>query len=132
MKKFMLSISALALFAQVYADDFSYLTFLSKDGTKTSYSIENLNLVYEGDVIKITNDETTQELAISNLDKMYFDNVGEATAISVIAMNKCQTVEVYKLNGMLVGTFEYQNALKLPAGTYILKSELGTTKLTIK
>lgn len=132
MKKFMLSISAMALFAQCYAADLSYLTFLSKDGTKTSYSIKNLNLVYEGDILKLSNDEISQELNISDLVKMYFSENSESSGIAAITLDDNQTVEVYRLNGVRVGTFEYKDALALPAGIYLLKSESGTTKLTIK
>jgi hypothetical protein len=88
--------------------------------------------VYEGDILKLSNDEISQELNILDLVKMYFSENSESSGIAAITLDDNQTVEVYRLNGVRVGTLEYKDALALPAGIYLLNSESGTTKLTIK
>ena len=85
------------------AGDYPYLTFETTDGNKVSVSTESLTLTVSGTTLTAGN----QSFTLVNLSKMYF---------SII----------YDLKGNKVSKSQMQK------GVYIVKTNKGTFKMTVK
>lgn len=129
----MLSIVSAALFAMnTFAEQYSYLSFQTTDGTVLSFATTDLTMTVADGKLVIKNDNESGSINLESLSKMYFTS--SPTAISGVDSNENSTAaQIYDISGMYLGTLG-SNGLKdskLASGTYIIK-ENGKTKKVIK
>ena len=128
MKKILLFLLTL-IGMSVHAEDYSYLTFETADGTKTSVAVSSLTLTIAGG--KLTAGDKT--FTLSELSKMYFSTT-DATGIEKVISTVDGEVEVFNLRGVSIGKYnsmsEAANSLK--TGVYIIKGKSKTLKISVK
>lgn len=104
------------------AEQFCYLTFVTKDGAKVSVAIESLTMTISGTTLVAGN----QTFVLDNLSKMYFSVSDETTTTGIRQLENMDAKEIlaiYDLQGHLVS----ENQLK--KGVYIVKTKGGTFKI---
>ncbi len=109
------------------ADGYQYLTFETTEGTKISVPAESLTMTFSGTTLKAGE----QTFTLENLVKMYFSNADETTGVSEVRGEMEEVRNVYDLNGKEIVNGKSSNG-KLPKGVYIVKTNRGTHKLTVK
>jgi uncharacterized protein YegP (UPF0339 family) len=115
------------------ADNYPYLNFTKADGTVTSLSVSDLQLVVSDGKLLITNNDGSTTFQLSDLSKMYFTDT--ATGIfSVKSAAADEAVTVYSLMGVNLGSYESAAKAKaqLKPGVYLLKSNSKTTKTVVE
>ena len=123
MKYFLLSILMAVGALTAHADDYTYLTFETTDGTKASVSVASLAITVSGTTLTAG----SQSFELSNLSKMYFSSTDETTAVEAIAnVTLNEVAEIYDLQGKKVSK---EHAVK---GVYIVKTKKGTYKMVVK
>ena len=123
MKKIVLFLTMLVGTLTAQASDYTYLTFETTDGAKTSVSVEELTLSISGTTLTAG----TQSFTLTNLSKMYFSNTNETTGISeVMKANLDEATEIYNLQGHKVSKDQMRR------GVYVIKTKQGTFKLNVK
>ena len=129
MKKILLSLLVAMGAVTVQADSYTYLTFETTDGAKTSVSVSSLTLTISGTTLTAG----SQSFTLSNLSKMYFSATDETTGISDLRTDdlQLQDAEIYDLSGKKIVNRKSSNS-KLPYGAYIVKTKQGTHKLVVK
>ena len=129
MKKILLSLLVAMGAVTVQADSYTYLTFETTDGAKTSVSVSSLTLTISGTTLTAG----SQSFTLSNLSKMYFSATDETTGISDLRTDdlQLQDAEIYDLNGKKIVNRKSSNS-ELPNGAYIVKTQQGTHKLVVK
>ncbi len=129
MKKILLSLLVAMGAVTVQADSYTYLTFETTDGAKTSVSVSSLTLTISGTTLTAG----SQSFTLSNLKKMYFSATDETTGISDLRTDdlQLQDAEIYDLSGKKIVNRKSSNS-KLPNGAYIVKTKQGTHKLVVK
>jgi len=119
---FTLAVVAFSLSAQAY--DYPYLAFQTSDGSVTTVSVESLSITISDGQLVATNGDGSKSFTLSDLSKMYFST--ESTAISSVETETNVEVSIYDLTGRKVSPQEMQR------GVYILKTSIGTRKVTVK
>ena len=125
-KKFLLFMALVgALTAQ--AGDYTYLTFETADGAKTSVDVSSLPVTINLDNSTLT--IGNQTFALADLSKMYFSTQSESTGISEelrVNSEEFATATFYDLSGKMV------DKSQLSKGVYIVKTNSRTYKMVVK
>lgn len=117
-----------------YADDnYSYLAFETADGTTATETADNLHITFANGQLIATSTATSNTYTLTDLTRMYFTNT-PVTAINELATGNEGNVEVYSAQGISMGTFASMQAARslLKQGLYIVKSDSGTFKMTVR
>lgn len=106
------------------AGDYPYLTFETTDGNKVSVSTESLTLTISGTTLTAGN----QSFTLVNLSKMYFSTSDESTTgiSETVTADLNEVTDIYDLKGNKVSKSQMQK------GVYIVKTNKGTFKMTVK
>lgn len=106
------------------AGDYPYLTFETTDGNKVSVSTESLTLTVSGTTLTAGN----QSFTLVNLSKMYFSTSDESTTgiSETVTADLNEVTDIYDLKGNKVSKSQMQK------GVYIVKTNKGTFKMTVK
>lgn len=123
MKKILLSLLVAMGAVTVQADSYTYLTFETTDGAKTSVSVSSLTLTISGTTLTAG----SQSFTLSNLKKMYFSTSDETTTGIQPLLDTTNNVSaIYDLKGNKV------EKSQMKKGAYIVKTKQGTHKLVVK
>jgi len=109
-----LAFAALSGSAQTY----SYLTFETTDGTKTSLDVSDLTITYSATTATATNADGTTTFNLAELASMYFSASDETTGITAVENGKLKIEKIYSLDGR-----QFAPAADLPRGVYMLKTD---------
>lgn len=106
------------------AGDYPYLTFETTDGNKVSVSTESLTLTISGTTLTAGN----QSFTLVNLSRMYFSTSDESTTgiSETVTADLNEVTDIYDLKGNKVSKSQMQK------GVYIVKTNKGTFKMTVK
>ena len=107
--------------------DYTYLTFETTDGTKTSVDVSSLPVTINLDNSTLT--IGSQTFALADLSKMYFSKQDETTGISEelrVKSEEFAAATIYDLQGHQVSKDQ------LRKGVYIVKSNGKTYKIVVK
>ena len=106
------------------AADYPYLTFETTDGNKVSVSTESLTLTVSGTTLTAGN----QSFTLVNLSRMYFSTSDESTTgiSETMTADLNEVTDIYDLKGNKVSKSQMQK------GVYIVKTNKGTFKMTVK
>lgn len=108
------------------AEDYTYLTFETTDGTKTSVDVSSLPMTINLDnsTLTIGNQTFTQ----ADLSKMYFSTSNETTTgIEVItSVTLDEATDIYDLQGHKVTKEQMRQ------GVYIVKTKNKTHKMVVR
>lgn len=123
-KKFLLFMALVgALTAQ--AGDYTYLTFETADGTKTSVDVSSLPVTINLDNSTLT--IGNQTFALADLSKMYFSTQSESTGIEEISSATIDDdAVIYDLLGRRV------TKAQMRRGIYVMKTKQGTRKVSVR
>jgi len=106
-----------------HADDYSYLTFETTDGSKTSVSVSSLTITISGTTLTAGG----QSFTLSNLSKMYFSTSDQTTGINdIFSSDTDQITDIYDLQGRKVSKDQMRS------GVYVIKTAQGTRKVNVK
>lgn len=124
MKKILLLFMAMVGTMSAQAENYSYLTFETTDGTKASVPVESLTLTFSGTMLRAG----SLQFAIGNLSKMYFSTSDEtATGIEdITSATLDEAAEIYDLQGHKV------ERAQMHKGVYIVKTKSRTHKMVVK
>ena len=123
MKKMVLMMMALVGALSMQAEEYTYLTFETTDGTKASVAISSLTLTISGKTMTAG----SQTFVLSNLSKMYFSNTDETTGIEEITSETLgEATDIYDLQGHQVTKDQMKR------GVYIVKTKTKTYKMIVK
>ena len=131
---------------QVKADDFTYLTFVTSDGTAQSFTAIGAELTFSDGKVVVTSGAESATFELTALSRMFFSNekdeVNEDTDPDVVISgitatdNRLQAapLAVYTLSGMYVGTFADAASLQtqLRRGLYVIKQNGRTQKIVVR
>ncbi|MBE6261078.1 MAG: T9SS type A sorting domain-containing protein [Prevotella sp.] len=102
------------------ADGYTYLTFETTDGAKTSVDCSSLTLTISGTTLTAG----AQQFTLSNLSKMYFSTSDETTGIEALKADDLNdAAEIYDLQGKKIAKSQTMK------GIYIIKTKQGTHKI---
>ena len=123
-KKFLLFMALVgALTAQ--AGDYTYLTFETADGAKTSVDVSSLPVTINLDNSTLT--IGNQTFALADLSKMYFSTQSESTGIEEISSATIDDdAVIYDLYGRKM------TKAQMRRGIYVMKTKLGTRKVNVR
>ena len=123
-KKFLLFMALVgALTAQ--AGDYTYLTFETADGAKTSVDVSSLPVTINLDNSTLT--IGNQTFALADLSKMYFSTQSESTGIEEISSATIDDdAVIYDLLGRRV------TKAQMRRGIYVMKMKQGTRKVSVR
>ena len=123
-KKFLLFMALVgALTAQ--AGDYTYLTFETTDGAKTSVDVSSLPVTINLDNSTLT--IGNQTFALADLSKMYFSTQSETTGIEEISSATIDDdAVIYDLLGRRV------TKAQMRRGIYVMKTKQGTRKVSVR
>ena len=126
MKKIILFLTMLVGGLTAQAEDYTYLTFETTDGAKTSVDVSSLPVTINLDNSTLTIGNQTFTLA--DLSKMYFSTSNETTTgIEIITSATLEeATDIYDLQGNKV------TKAQMRKGVYIVKTKLGTHKIVVK
>jgi len=125
MKKTLLFLLVTMGVLSVHADNYSYLTFETTDGTKTSVSVSGLSISLSSSTLTAGSHSFT----LSDLNRMYFSTTDEssATGISEVSIADLdEAAEIYDLRGVRVSKDQMRR------GVYVVKTQNGTYKMNVK
>lgn len=114
------------------AADYTYLTLVEQDGTKTSLTAVGLTITFNNGNLVATNADTseTKTIALSDLVSMNFSNSNETTGINSIEAEDFSLNEadaVYDLTGRRI-----PSNTSLSKGIYIIKKGSITRKIQVR
>ena len=124
MKRLLLFLMMMTGTLAMQAGDYPYLTFETTDGNKVSVSTESLTLTVSGTTLTAGN----QSFTLVNLSKMYFSTSDESTTgiSETMTADLNEVTDIYDLKGNKVSKSQMQK------GVYIVKTNKGTFKMTVK
>jgi len=125
MKKIVLSFMILVGTMTAQAEDYTYLTFETTDGAKTSVDVSSLPVTInlENSTLTIGN----QTFALADLSKMYFSKQSETTGIQEVSfISLDEETDIYDMHGLKVTKDQMRR------GIYVMKTKQGTSKVSIK
>ena len=125
MKKLLIMALVMAGALSAMADDYSYLTFETADGTKTSVSSTALTITIQDGKLMVG----SQEFNLADLCKMYFSVSDETTdGIEEVSISTLDdTTVIFDLQGQEVDRKQMRSG-----HVYIVKSKAGTFKVVKK
>ena len=125
MKKILCLFMALVGALTAQAADYSYLTFETTDGVKTSVDVSSLPVTINLDNSTLT--IGSQTFALADLSKMYFSTQSETTGIEEISSATIDDdAGIYDLYGRKV------TKAQMRRGIYVMKTKLGTRKVNVR
>ena len=127
MKKIVLASMILVGTLTAQADDYTYLTFETTDGVKTSVDVSSLPVTINLDNSTLTVGSKT--FALADLSKMYFSTQSETTGIESISndlLTLDNNADIYDLQGHKV-TKE-----QMKKGVYIVKNNGKAYKMVVR
>ena len=127
MKKIVLASMILVGTLTAQADDYTYLTFETTDGVKTSVDVSSLPATINLDNSTLTVGSKT--FALADLSKMYFSTQSETTGIESISndlLTLDNNADIYDLQGHKV-TKE-----QMKKGVYIVKNNGKAYKMVVR
>lgn len=127
MKKIMFFLMTMVGVLTAQADDatYSYLTFETVDGAKTSVAVTSLpmSVTVSGGTLTVGG----QTFTLADLSKMYFSNTNETTAIQEVkAADLDDDADIYDLQGRKV------TKAQMRRGIYVVKTNGGTYKVNVR
>ena len=124
MKRLMFFLMMMMGTLAMQAGDYPYLTFETTDGNKVSVSTESLTLTVSGTTLTAGN----QSFTLVNLSRMYFSTSDETTTgiSETVTADLNEVTDIYDLKGNKVSKSQMQK------GVYIVKTNKGTFKMTVK
>jgi hypothetical protein len=126
MKKLALSILFWAGTLTAQAEEYTYLTFETTDGAKTSVDVSSLPVTINLDNSTLT--IGNQTFALADLSKMYFSTQNETTTgiqeVSFISLD--EDADIYDMYGRKVTKEQMRR------GIYVMKTKQGTRKVSVK
>ena len=124
MKRLMFFLMMMMGTLAMQAGDYPYLTFETTDGNKVSVSTESLTLTVSGTTLTAGN----QSFTLVNLSRMYFSTSDESTTgiSETVTADLNEVTDIYDLKGNKVSKSQMQK------GLYIVKTNKGTFKMTVK
>lgn len=123
MKRIVMLLALMTSLLAVQAADYTYLTFETTDGAKTSVNVSSLSLT----ISSTTLTAGTQSFTLTNLSKMYFSTADETTTTGIEAITAVtldEAAEIYDLQGRKVQKSTLQKGV-----AYIVKTKAGTHKI---
>ena len=116
--------------ATAHAQEYTYLTIVEQDGTKTSMTAVGLSLSFNGESLTVANAYTGESkvIALNSLVSMHFSNADETTGIET--MDNGQWIMdnyVYDLQGQQV-----PKGRRLVKGIYIIRKGNENRKLLVR
>lgn len=132
-KKVLLITLAMAAVLSTHAADYTYLTLVEQDGTKTSLTAIGLTITFSDGNLVATNSITSESktIPLSNFVSMNFSNNNEsATGINTIESESFSISDadaIYDLAGRQISSYA-----PLAKGIYIIKKGSVTRKIQIK
>ena len=127
MKKLFLFLTLMVGTLTAQADGYTYLTFETTDGAKTSVDVSSLPVTINLDNSTLT--IGSQTFALADLSKMYFSTQSETTGISEelrVNSEEFASATFYDLQGHKV-TKE-----QMKKGVYIVKTNRKTFKIVMR
>lgn len=125
MKKILCLFMALVGALTAQAADYSYLTFETTDGVKTSVDVSSLPVTINMDNSTLT--IGSQTFALADLSKMYFSTQSETTGIEEISSATIDDdAVIYDLYGRKM------TKAQMRRGIYVMKTKLGTRKVNVR
>ena len=123
----MLAMTALAFLASssALAEEYSYLTFETKEGAKASVEISALTITINGATL-IAGDQT---FVLENLSKMYFSVSDETTTTGISQLENVASQDIFAIYDLQGHQVEKG---KIGKGVYIVKTKGGTYKIASK
>jgi len=126
MKKIILLFTMMVGVLTVQADNYTYLTFETTDGTKASVSVaSDITLSFNGALLTVG----SQTFTLTNLSKVYFSTSDETSTTGISTIMKAdldEATEIYDLQGHKVSKDQMRR------GVYVIKTKQGTFKLNVK
>ena len=126
MKKIILLFTMMVGVLTVQADNYTYLTFETTDGTKASVSVaSDITLSFNGALLTVG----SQTFTLTNLSKAYFSTSDETSTTGISTIMKAdldEATEIYDLQGHKVSKDQMRR------GVYVIKTKQGTFKLKVK
>lgn len=126
MKKIILLFTMMVGVLTVQADNYTYLTFETTDGTKASVSVaSDITLSFDGALLTVG----SQTFTLTNLSKVYFSTSDETSTTAISTIMKAdldEATEIYDLQGHKVSKDQMRR------GVYVIKTKQGTFKLNVK
>lgn len=132
-KKVLLITLAMAAVLSTHAADYTYLTLVEQDGTKTSLTAIGLSITFSDGNLVATNSITSESktIPLSNFVSMNFSNNNESTTgINTIESDSFSISDadaIYDLAGRQISSYA-----PLAKGIYIIKKGSVTRKIQIK
>ena len=116
------------------AADYQYLTIEKNDGTQQSLTAVGLTISYSATAMTATNGSETTTIALSELNRMYFSNTKDATAISDISsLQQDEEATIYDLSGRQIAEGRLSTVKPLlRKGVYLVKQQGKTIKIQVK
>lgn len=117
----------------VHAEDYTYLTIVETDGTKTSLTAVGLSMTFSSDKLTVANayTEESKAIALSKLASINFSNNDETTGVRSIQTDGAVTIDntdtIYSLQGLKLPTGSF-----LSKGIYLVRKGNTTQKLQIR
>lgn len=131
MKKMFLLL-ALCCAMVAHAGTYKYLVFTNSIGTTTAFSVTNLILKVEGQNLKVTHQDGTSELLLTDILSMEFSMDGTTALENVL--NADAPVEVYNFAGTYIGRYASMVELvgSLSPGTYVMTNGKQSQIIMVK
>ena len=130
MKRYLLIMIVLFGMATAHAEEYTYLTIVEQDGTKTSMTAVGLSLSFNSESLTVYNAYTGESkvIALTSLVSMNFSNADETTGIETIDNGQLiMDNYVYTLQGLPL-----PSGRPLPKGIYIIRKGNVTQKLQVR
>lgn len=131
MRKLIIGFILAAISITTHAADYTYLTIVEQDGTKTSLTAVGLTITFSDGNLVATNSTTSESktISLSNLASMNFSTANETTTgiqnVS-IDIDNADTF-IYDLSGRQI-----PSGASLTKGIYIIKKGSVTRKIQVK
>lgn len=125
MKKLILLLTLMVGTLTAQANDYTYLTFETTDGSKTSVDVSSLPVTINLDDSTLT--IGNQTFALADLSKMFFSTRSETTGIQEVSLTSLdEEMDIYDLQGHKVTKEQMRK------GVYIVKTKSRTYKMVVK
>ena len=130
MRKILLILAMVAGVFMMQAGTYNYLVFTDTGGNTTAFTVTNLTLTVNGSNLRVSNDDGTVNLVLTDLATMQFSANDTATAIGNV-LNADETVQVFSITGTAFGSFSslVDAAKVLPPSVYVISN--GSARQTI-
>ena len=131
--KILLSVTAVFPVFTTFGGSYQTMQFNTVDGERHYLPLENLEIVYENNVMVATQGANHLEIPLTELASMQFSD--EEASVGLLHIDSKNPVEVFTLNGIFKGIFYSADDLnaRIPAGIYVARDKNGTSlKIAIR